>query len=415
MGRFLTLEDVQGNPIGCWDNVAQQPCPIELCQIYGSGANMNTPTGIPSTRRKNPSPKYNYYQQTRYNGVNKYYGVNVLGDRQNAVELNGLEFYKLTTAPLMLKDGSLIYKPHLLTGSSLASTTEKIGRERKLPRRTIDAFMKLLPTRSTMLTALYYKKIPVANENDIYEIAIKYARIHPDTRSKITEAKYKRAFQADKSGVDGFDAAGIFSAIGDLVGGIVNAVAAGNIAQQIKDFTVQYQKYMDTDLAAIQNTYIANREAPGPWSGYGAIGALGMLLQYKRSSWAELKAHIEDLAQKAGQAVPKPIKDFWAEQDRLEQSFRQQIAQAYQSGADPGGQALPPLPKVPMAELDPKNIFNQLQGGSYSGGGGSGGQNNNYGQPGARFDFMKFINDNLTMIIIAIAVILLLVYLGRKK
>jgi hypothetical protein len=411
MGRFLVLQDIQGNPIGCWDNVLNQPAPMDVCKHY---KNMNATGVIPNKRLKNVSSKYNYYQQTRYNGVNKYYGVNVIADQQFPTELNGLEFYKLTTAPLMLVDGFNIYKPHLVTGSTLIALTERIGRDKKLAKRTIAQYMKLLPYRSTMLMALSNKNIPIANENDIYEVAIKYGRIHPDGRPKISEAKYKRAFQADKSGVDGFDAAGIFAAIGSIVDGIVGAVSAGNIAQQIKDFVVQYKKDMDTDLGAIQTTYNATREAPGPWSGYGAIGALGMLLQYKRTSWGELKAYIEDLSQKAGQVVPEPIKRFWAEQDRLEQSFRQEIAAAYQSGTDAGGQALPPLPKVPMSDLDPKNIFNQLNGINY--GGGSGGNNSQSGvRPPGSFDLMKFINDNMTIIIIAIAVIILLFYLGRKK
>lgn len=284
--QFWPVEDAQGNTVQCWDAVNQCWAPISLCQAaMSSGGDFSAP---------NPE------------AIPKVYG------------------------------------------KKLVNQTWAQGRKLRLSDSQIQKVVNLIPFRESMLAylaSLAYQGtyVPIDDRNNMFEVLMHYTKFNSQTGHKVSNDMYQTAM-GKKSMTERLDWGGIFGGLADMVGGIVDGVSNANVQAFLTNWATAYKNYMTTDLGAIQATYNATASAPGAWGGWGAKGALDMLRQYKRTSWADLKNTITSYAQQHNVEIPQSVKDYWIEQNQLEQRLQNEVDEQNRQPGEFGNYGSPNRP-----------------------------------------------------------------------
>lgn len=268
--------------------------------------------------------EYSYYKTDCSAGYPRYYGINVVDGNEVQTEINQSDMLAAGQAIGCNPHASTGYgKKPPVTGNGLAAKTQRFGELLKAPQSTIDALKALAWYRGTMLMELVNRGIPIANPNNMFEIITKYGEVHPQLKSPT--GKQKAVAMQPKSGGAGFDFGGLFGLVGDLVNGIADGIQNGNVAAFLTTWATEFQKYMTADFGSIQATLNATQAAPGAWGGWGPKGALDMLQQFKRTSWADLRNTITTYCTQHNVEIPAGVKELWRQQDMLEADLQAKV------------------------------------------------------------------------------------------
>lgn len=290
--------------------------------------------------------EYSYYQTDCSQGYPIYHGIVADSDG------NVLENDILSQSDMLAAGQAIGCNPHAsgnfgrkppARGAGLLQKTQAIGVLMKAPQSVIDQVKRLAPLRWPMLMELSNKNVPIANPNNLFEIATKYAEIHPALPTPA--GKMKSFAMQPKSAGTGFDFGSAFGFLGNLVNTIVDGVNSGGVNAFLTNWANQFNTYMTADFKSIQDTLNATAAAPGPWGGYGPKGALDMLLRFKSTSWADLKKTITDYCAAHQVDIPVAVKSFWDQQLALEDSLRSKLDAA--PPASSGGASTINTPKSP--------------------------------------------------------------------
>lgn len=285
---------------------------------------------------------YDSYKKTCKNGYPQYYGVTIdpVTGVETSTEMNGSDWiasgqaagYESLSLGCPSSGSITTYKPPRKHGAALVRYNRKKGTEYGLKKSGIDKGLALLPMITTMLAYLKARNVGVKDENNIFEVAAKYANAYPNSKMRVDSNGVKAFLSQNKNRLEMFDVGAIFSGVGSIITEIVNAASEGNVNAFLSNWSQAFDNYMRTDFAAIQETLEATQENPGPWGGWGPKGALDMLKQYKRTSWQDLRNTIEAYCQQHGKDIPDPVKRLWEAQDKLEDDLRELMDQQGTSG-----------------------------------------------------------------------------------
>lgn len=337
------------------------------------------------------STTYDHFTKTCKNGYPQYYGVTVdpVTGVETKHELNGSDWvaagqaqgveslslgcppnYIGNTSGLGVKGvqriGPNVPPQQPLSKGVTSALTKKYGTRLGASPELIKAVQKIIPMRGFMLADIKNYNGSVSDPNNMFEVAAEYARIHPQHTSP--PAGDRQVITAvPKSG-----AAGVVDAGLGIVGSIVNLISdstnAANAQNFVNAFATQFKAYMDSDFADIRNTLNATSSNRGKWGGWGPKGALDMLLQFKNTSWKDLKNTINDYCTTHNIPVPQSVKSLWDDQQTLENELRAQLAQTNGQGAVNNG----------------TSYSSQISGSAMTGGGG-------YSMPMVNFNFSKWL------------------------
>lgn len=368
------------------------------------------------------STTYDHFEKTCKNGFPQYYGVTIdpVTGQEVKHEMNGSDWVAAGQSQgyesMSLgcpHAGSFISiggKPTIVIGhiaplpkpKSPASTkiiAAQQGKKMGVSDGLISKVQSLIPHRNTFQMEIRNMGGNVADPNNMYEILAEYGRVHQSLPTP------SRAVKATVSMVpkSGFDIGGIAGAFGDLVSGIADGVNNANVANYLSAFASQYAQYMNTDLGAINATRNATATNRGPWGGYGPQGALDMLLQFKNTSWAGLKSDITNYVNShQGTSVPQSVKDYWQQQDTLEQSLRSEIANGSTGGLNNGTQYSNQVPSPGVRPNGSGPTSNGTTGGSSPSG-------------AAGFDFMKWLPWIVVGVLAVIVIIIMVSMMSGKS
>lgn len=307
------------------------------------------------------SGAFDYVVKHAENGKVNYYGAMVNGDQVGFMQIHP-NMYRQFTGQNDVYSGEgwhEFYRPRK-RGQSLVNYTRLLGQQRNYSRATVQKAVDLIPELSNALMHLHHLNIPVANENDVYEVMIKFANHYPFMPHKIPEQEYnmlvnhvtgstqvmtpKNSFAASNgqqappnpqgsgSGFDwasmasnvvhtatsGVDPSGMIGGIFDMIiSGIQSGIQASDNAE-LNQWVNAYINYMQTDFGDIK------REL----SEKGPQAALTWLLRLKDTSWKDLKNYNLNWVNHHGMQVPPTVLQLQQAQADLETQLRQQIAQS---------------------------------------------------------------------------------------
>lgn len=279
------------------------------------------------------------------------------------------------------------------SGQRLINYTRGLASSLKLPSMTIEKAIGLLPMRSFYLMDIRNSGGHVADPNNIFEILAEYARLHPSLQSPSQSERV--AMMQPKSAPDMIGAG--LGIAGDLVNLIGGAVENGNTQAFLASFATAMQNYMNNDFGEIRATLNATESNRGKWGGWGPKGALDMLLQYKNTSWKNLKNDITSYCQSRGiNPVPSNITTWFDQQDALEAELRNDYSTSGGKGALNNG----------------TQYSSQIAGGSSTGSGTSFGAG---AFSGMQFDWKKWLPWIIGIVVFIILMVVIIQSSKRRK
>jgi hypothetical protein len=288
------------------------------------------------------------------------------------------------------------------TNRKTRATTLANGKIYGLATPTIEKYKNLERYKNRMLADLDFYKIPVEDRNNIYLISVLWAATNPYMGSYVSDKDLQSLFATMRmtGKKESFDFASLFGAIADTIGQLVDGINQGNNATALKNWTIQFGRYMTTDFADI------NRELTSK----GAPQALSWLLQLKGTSWKDLNNYINGwLNQYQGFTMPTEVQQLRDQQATLEQQLRVQSGAAplpFPANVTEGG-----ITVVPVGQPANSGITSTLPSPIPPTGTLPTGNNGNNGNNGTG-NFMDSIEKYLPYILVAVVV---LVVLMRRK
>lgn len=319
------------------------------------------PLGTGVGRKGPTNSAFDYVVKHATNGKVYYFGVMVNGDDETAMQIPPEMYQQLTGQNhVYTGDGTYVFNRPRKFGPALISYTRQLGQKRGYSRAVIDKVVSLLPMMSQALMYLDYKRVPVADLNDPYEVFTKYMHYHDFAPQNIQPAEYNMLMASINGGPvakanhvnipkkgstagppsptpsggssGGFDFSGMIGGIMSMFQGMLQQGVAVADQHELTQWVAAFENYMKTDFADI--TREQNERGPQ--------AALTWLLRLKDTSWKDLKNYITTWCAQHAMEIPDEVVALQEAQATLEAKLEDLVNQSGGGQSPPGaGQSKP--------------------------------------------------------------------------
>jgi hypothetical protein len=274
------------------------------------------------------APMFDYVVKEAANGSVHYYGAIVDGDNEILIDITPQMFTNLTGEPDVYSiDGVFRYRKPRKEGIALRRHNRTIATTKGYTEQSLQSLLDKSHIRETALAFLLEAGIPVADENDLFEVFTKFHYEFPFVQSVLSEKEYNSwaGFHTQNRNDNHFDWGGLATGIAGFFSGMLEG-AQGAVQEQLATYVSNYANYMQTDFAAIQ-AKLAER---------GPQAALDAFMHYKNGSWKELTSFIQNFVGGHGLDMPAQVTQLIAAQNEMENDLRTRITSGQGTGGSGG-------------------------------------------------------------------------------